>query len=155
MAGNNQLLTVAVVNLNAGATLNSLANNQAALTDQYDNTTGLYIFGLLELATTFAVAPSAAPANLIDVNMVPSLDGANFGDAGAGASPVTQPAMYVDSFEARAVTTAQRMNLGFRNGLYSIYLPPLKFKLQIVNKTGQAFPASVTLNFIPVKYQYT
>ena len=50
------------------------------------------------------------------------------------------------------MTTAQKVPLGL--GLTLINLPPTKFKAFLLNKSGQAFPASgSTLKMIPYRYQ--
>lgn len=114
--------------------LNSLASTQAALSSALDNSTDLAFWEDLMLTATFGVAPTAN--SVLTLYLVPSLDGTNYGDATSGASPVTSPATYVGVFPLRAVTTIQRVPLR------GVQLPPGLYKYQLVNGSGQAFPAS-------------
>lgn len=129
---------------------NSLANAAGALGAEYDNATNLYLFGLLELNVTFGSAPTAG--NTVDAYLIPAPDGTNYDDAITGASGSAPISTFVGGFPLRAVTTAQKVPLGV--GLTVISLPPTKFKLFILNKSGQAFPASgTTIKMVPYRYQ--
>jgi len=71
-----------------------------------------------------------------------------------GASGQAPAPCYVGSFPLRAVTTAQKVPLGL--GLALVNLPPTKFKAFLLNKSGQAFPASgSTLKLVPYRHQYS
>ncbi len=130
--------------------LNSLANNAGALCAEYDNSSGLYLYGLFELNVTFGSAPTAG--NTVDLYIIPAPDGTNYDDAVTGASGSAPITTYVGGFPLRAVTTAQKVPLGL--GLTLINLPPTKFKVFALNKSGQAFPSSgSTIKLIPYRYQ--
>lgn len=130
--------------------LNSLANNAGALGAEYDNSSGLYLYGLFELNVTFGSAPTAG--NTVDLYIIPAPDGTNYDDAVTGASGSAPITTYAGGFPLRAVTTAQKVPLGL--GLTLINLPPTKFKVFALNKSGQAFPASgSTIKLIPYRYQ--
>ena len=131
--------------------LNSLANNAGALGAEYDNATNDYIFGLFELNVTFGSAPTAG--NTVDLYLIPAPDGTNYDDAITGAAGSAPATAYAGGFPLRAVTTAQKIPLGLGAQGY-IPLPPTKFKVFVVNKSGVAFPASgSTIKMIPFRYQ--
>lgn len=131
--------------------LNSLANNAGALGAEYDNSANLYMFGLFELNVTFGTAPTAG--NTVDLYIIPAPDGTNYDDATTGASGAAPGTTYVGGLPLRAVTTAQKVPLGLGQAGY-IQLPPTKFKVFALNKSGQAFPASgSTIKLVPYRYQ--
>ena len=143
-------LEAAAISTIATTELNSLANNAGALGAEYDNATNLYLFGLFELNVTFGSAPTAG--NTVDLYLIPAPDGTNYDDAVTGASGQAPSPAYVGSFPLRAVTTAQKVPLGL--GLALVNLPPTKFKTFLLNKSGQAFPASgSTVKMIAYRYQ--
>lgn len=124
--------------------LNSLANNAAALgSTVFDNATELWPFGQFELTVTFSSAPTAN--NTIDLYLIPSIDGTNYGDAITGASGSAPSTSYLGSFPLRAVTTLQRVPLGAGGQAGRIELPPSKFKIFAINKSGAAMPSSGSL----------
>jgi hypothetical protein len=136
--------------------LNSLANNNGALqSGSYDNrSTGSnnFLFGQLELNVTFGSAPTAG--NLIDLFLIPAPDGTNYDDGAGGATPVAPQNCYVGSFIVRAVTSAQKLSMGMPGIQPLIKLPPYHFKALLVQKSGQAFPASgSTLVLYPFNLQ--
>lgn len=134
----------------ASTELNSLANNAAALGAEYDNATNLYLFGLFELNVTFGTNPTAG--STIDLYIIPAPDGTNYDDNTTGASGAAPSTAYVGGFPLRAVTTAQKVPLGV--GLTRVELPPTKFKVFVINKSGQSFPASgSTVKMVPYRYQ--
>lgn len=129
--------------------LNSLANNAAALGTEYDNSSNLYLWATFELNVTFGSAPTAG--NTVDLYIIPAPDGTNFDDNTTGASGAAPSTSYVGGFPLRAVTSAQKVPLGV---VRRIDLPPTKFKVFVVNGSGQAFPASgSTVKMIPYRYQ--
>ena len=145
-------LEAAAISTIASTELNSLANNAGALGAEYDNATNLHEFGLFELNVTFGSAPTAG--NTVDLYLIPAPDGTNYDDAVTGASGQAPAPCYVGSFPLRAVTTAQKVPLGL--GLALVNLPPTKFKAFVLNKSGQAFPASgSTLKLVPYRHQYS
>jgi hypothetical protein len=143
-------LEAAAISSIATTELNALANNAGALGAEYDNSTGLYLYGLFELNVTFGTNPTAG--NTVDLYLIPAPDGTNYDDNTAGASGAAPITTYVGGFPLRAVTTAQKVPLSL--GLTLINLPPTKFKAFLLNKSGQAFPASgSTLKMVPYRYQ--
>lgn len=144
-------LEAAAIATMASTELNSLANNGAALGAEYDNATNLYLFGLFELNVTFGSAPTEG--STVDMYIIPAPDGTNYDDAVTGASGVAPGTSYAGGFPLRAVTTAQKVPLGL--GIRGrVELPPTKFKVFIVNRSGQAFPASgSTIKMVPYRYQ--
>lgn len=129
--------------------LNSLANGSStALGTEYDNSTNLYLWGMFECNVTFGTNPTAG--NLLNLYLVPAPDGTNYDD---GSSSVTPPVTgYVGGFPVRAVTSAQKIPLGVTNPPTMIPLPPTKFKILLINNSGQAFPSSgSTVKFIPYR----
>jgi hypothetical protein len=123
-------LTIATV-LDTG--LNTLAATTGkAISGALDNTTDLAIWADLELVVTFGSNPTAG--QVVEVYLVPSVDGTNYADGDASIAP-PYPSL-VAAFPVRAVTTAQR--IAFRG----VQLPPGLYKYQVSNKTGQAFAAS-------------
>jgi hypothetical protein len=131
--------------------LNSLANNAGALGVEYDNATNDYIYGLFELAVTFGSNPTAG--NTVDLYLIPCPDGTNYDDAVTGASGAAPASCYAGGFPLRAVTTAQRVPLGF-GASGPVLLPPCKFKAFVLNKSGVAMPASgSTIKMVAYRYQ--
>lgn len=129
--------------------LNSLANNAAALGTEYDNSSNLYLWATFELNATFGSAPTAG--NTVDLYIIPAPDGTNYDDNTTGASGAAPSTSYVGGFPLRAVTSAQKVPLGV---VRRVDLPPTKFKVFVVNGSGQAFPASgSTVKMIPYRYQ--
>lgn len=145
-----QKLSAGAIQTIATTELNSLANAAAALGAEYDNTSGLYMFGLFELNVTFGSAPTAGTT--VDLYIIPAPDGTNYDDAvtgAAGSAPVTS---FAGVFPLRAVTSAQKVPCGVASSL--INLPPTKFKVFVINRSGQAFPASgSTVKMVPYYYQ--
>jgi hypothetical protein len=113
--------------------LNALADGSySAAGTALDNATNRDRFGLAELTATFASAPTAdAPLHLYAV-VAP--DGTNYCDGGGSVRP--PDAVYLGTFQARAVTTAQRMVTR------RFELPPTLMKFVLYNGCGQAFPAT-------------
>lgn len=132
--------------------LDSLANGAAALGVEYDNTAGLYLWGLFELAVTFGTNPTAG--SLINLYIIPAPDGTNYTDAVTGAGGTAPSTAFAGGFPLRAVTTAQRISLGVHGLFPLIPLPPTKFKAFVVNNSGQSFPASGSVvRMIPMRLQ--
>ncbi len=143
-------LEAAAIATLASTELNSLANNAGALGAEYDNATNLYMYGVFELNVTFGTNPTAG--NTVDLYIIPAPDGTNYDDNTTGASGAAPITTYVGGFPLRAVTTAQKVPLGL--GLTLVNLPPTKFKAFLLNKSGQAFPASgSTVKMVPYRYQ--
>lgn len=122
--------------------LNALANGsgvtQATGTNAaYDNSANLAFWADFEIAITFGVAPAADAA--IELYLVPAFDGTNYETTVDGASPVVDLNSLIGVFDCMAVTTAQRRLIR------SVPLPITPFKLYLLNRSGQAFPATGTV----------
>jgi hypothetical protein len=132
--------------------LDGLANAAAALGVEYDNSASLYLWGLFELNVTFGTNPTAG--SLINLYLIPAADGTNYADNVPGAGGSAPSTMFAGGFPLRAVTTAQRVTLGVHGFYPLVPLPPAKFKVFVVNNSGQAFPASgSTLKMVPYRLQ--
>ena len=128
----------------ASTELNSLANNAAALGSVvFDNAADLWPFAQFELTVTFGSAPTANYT--IDLYLIPSIDGTNYDDAVTGANGTAPATSYAGAFPLRAITTIQRVPLGIGGQAGRIELPPSKFKILAVNKSGAAMPSSGSL----------
>lgn len=111
--------------------LNSLANDAAVTTAIISNTTERDTIADLELVATYGTAPVAD--RTVDVYIVRQIDGTNYENASASRPPANG---FIGSFVLDNVTSAQRKTIA------GVMLPPLTFKLIIVNKAGQAMAAS-------------
>ena len=131
--------------------LNSLANNAAALGVEFDNAVGLWLRASFILTVTFGSNPTAG--NTCDLYLIPTLDGTSYGDYTSGASGYAPGTSYVGGFPLQAKTTIQRLPLGIgQQG--AIELPPSKFKVLLINKSGVAFPSSgSTVQMLASMYQ--
>jgi hypothetical protein len=113
--------------------LNALAATTGkAVSAALDNSGDLDLFDNLELSVTFASAPTVG--TVIEVYLLPSVDGTNYPDGSSTVEP--QSSLFVGGFAVRAVNTAQVLVLR------GIALPPGLFKYLIRNTTNQAFPAT-------------
>jgi hypothetical protein len=108
--------------------LNALANNGVVLSAAINNETELYTHLNLELYVAAQGSARSAGA-YVAVYILPSVDGTNFDDATvAAALDAMQVYMALDA----ATTARYKVKV-------NIPSPPLQFKLQVENKTGQAF----------------
>lgn len=115
--------------------LNSLANNAgSALSAAVTNETDLCTHAILELAVDFVSAPTAE--SLVEIYLVPEVDSTNYADYTSGTTPVASATHLVGAFILKATTAAQRLSSPI------IELPATDFKIAVINKSGQAFPAS-------------
>jgi hypothetical protein len=115
--------------------LDGLANNArsaASTAFANGNVTHRQLFGSFELVVAFSSAPVAGKT--VDLYLLPTLDGTNYADGSASAEP--SQTSYGGSFAVRNVTTAQRLVL------VGVPLPASDFKVQLINRAGQAFSAS-------------
>lgn len=132
--------------------LNSLATANGALGTEYDNATNLYMYGLFELVVTYGTNPTAG--STVDLYLITAPDGTNYSDNTTGASGAAPATAYVGGFPLRAVTTAQRVQLGGPGFQAMIQLPPVKFKAFLLNRAGQTMAASGnTLKMVPYRVQ--
>ncbi len=146
MATSQKLETTTLVSF-LTTELNSLTNGSAALGAEYDNSANLWPYlSVLELNVTFGSAPTAG--SLISLYLIPAPDGTNYDDN------VSNPMAFIGAFWLEAVTTAQKKSITPAGGQGYILLPPCKFKLRVVNGSGQSFPASgSTIKGLLTRYQ--
>jgi hypothetical protein len=133
--------------------LNSLASTQAALSDEFDNSSAgnLFIYASFELYLASA-AFTGTPR--VDAYMICAMDGTNYSDNDTGASPYIPANSFIGSFFPHVETAAQRLVLGVQHPGGPIMLPPSKIKIMLVNVTGVAFASSGnTLKILPFRYQ--
>lgn len=124
--------------------LNSLATgNLSALGTEYDNTSGLYLFADFQLDVTFGSSPTAnAPVVLY---IVPKTDGTNYN---FGSSSNAWDGFVRGGWSLMATTSQQLLTI------QGVPIPPLKFKIQVKNQSGQSFPGSgSTVKMVPYYYQ--
>lgn len=122
-------LNAAAVLLNSGATaptLKGLANNVSVLSVEYDNSDNREQMAEFDILARFAVAPTGAP--YLEAFLVAAVNGTNYEDGDASTRPA-RPASFV--VPLRTVNTQQRIAVS------SVLIPPTKFKLLLVNKSGQ------------------
>jgi hypothetical protein len=133
----------AVLVLSGTSELNSLANNNVgAITGTgsgtvLDNTGNKDIVCVFELQTgTLGAGPTAGA--VFELHMYPSFDGANYATSlSAGATLPNDPP--IGLFVVNGTGTSQRLPL---NGGAPVTIPPGKYKFALVNRCGQALPAS-------------
>ena len=131
--------------------LNALANNAGAIGVEYDNATAKLLSAWLEFTVTFESNPTAG--NTVDAYLIMAMDGTNYADYTAGASGYAPWPAMIGSWVLQAKTTVHRLTLGGGMG-GPIALPPTKFKVFLLNKSGVAFPASGSLvKLIPSGYK--
>jgi hypothetical protein len=125
--------------------LNSLAAAAgSALGTAYANNTSLNLWGDFWLQVTFGVAPAADTT--CDLYLVPATDGSTYNDGGTSTQPVN---FYRGSWSMRAVTAHSLT-------IHGVMLPPVPFKIMLVNNTAQGFPASgSTVQMVGYREQYT
>lgn len=109
------------------------ANDGITVSDEIDNTANCDRYMDIRLHTQHASAPSAG--GYYAVYLVQALDGTNYAD-GADGSVIPPAPTLICVLPVRAVTTAQIVDFKF------IPMPPSKFKIITINKTGQAASAN-------------
>lgn len=129
--------SAAAANVFTGAELTTLAAaNYSAPSTAIDNGALLDLYDDLELVVSLAATPAAN--TLIEVYLIPSLDGTNYADAASGTATPPAPNLYVGGFPVKAITTAQRLILR------GVPIPPGLFKYALRNGTAVAFTATAT-----------
>jgi hypothetical protein len=112
--------------------LDSLANGAySSASGAIDNTTDLALYDDLELNLDLTATPTAN--SVVEVFLVPSVDGTNYADSGTPARN-----LLAGAFILQATSAAQRL------AVRGVPLPPGLFKYVARNNCGQAFPASGT-----------
>ncbi len=130
----------------ASTHLDGLANAAAALGAEDDNSIALNIWGMFALNVTIATAPT--DRSVVELYIIPAPDGTNYDDSVAGAAGRAPSNSFVGSFELRNVTTAQKIPI------WDVKMPPTKWKPFLINRSGQAFPATgSTLKYIGYRMQ--
>lgn len=110
-------------------TLASLANAATVLSSAIDNSSTLYIGADVQIK--FKTGAAVSGSGTLDVYMVRSLDGTGtLYDDGVAAT-----ATLIDNFPATVSATTQVVSM-------SIEVLPLRWKLMVVNSTGDALDAS-------------
>ncbi|MDB5849795.1 MAG: hypothetical protein JWP29_3547 [Rhodoferax sp.] len=115
----------------AGATMNALANGAYAYGAEIDNSTGLYLYGDLELALSSAVT-SVAPA-FLSVFIIPNVGTGNY--VASAGNPGSSYLRGTGSFAGGSIQFMQ---------VQGLILTPGKFKIVIQNNLGVALPATST-----------
>lgn len=129
--------------------LNSLADNTVNVGSVLpDNTSNRYFYAVFELLLA-QVDLSAKTNPGVELYMVPSYDGTNYGDTGTDASnSVYPPTQYLVCVLGVAETDAAHRAISPH-----IMLDPLKYTPVVINKTGAALAA--TGNVLKSKYYTT
>jgi hypothetical protein len=113
--------------------LNALANDgRSAAGTEIDNGTNKDRWGKLEMSVTFGTAPSAG--GYVELYAVTAPGGTNYDDGSDSVDPGAHK--LIDRIPVRATTNAQRLTGRV------IPLEPAKTKFLLLNKSGQAFPAT-------------
>jgi len=113
--------------------LNSLADgSRTNAGTEYDNSSNLETYGMLEMNVTFGTAPDSTAT--VTIYMVTAPDGTNY----ASGSSTVAPGYHTEvlTLQVQASTSAQRLISK------PFMIPPTKQKYILENNTGQAFPAS-------------
>lgn len=121
--------------------LNSLANGAySAASAAIDNRTTKHLYMALELALA-SLTPGAANTGC-SVYLIPSVDGSTYGDG--GGSVVPGPETYLCCFASLSTSAGAKLRT-----MAGIPIPPLLFKLVLLNGSGVALAASgSTLDYI-------
>lgn len=129
--------------------LNSLANDTVNVgTVLPDNTSNRYFYVEFELYLA-SVDLSAQDNPAVEIFMVPSYDGTNYGDTGTdGSSTVYPPMQYLAAVLGVAGTSAAHRSVSPH-----ILIDPLKYTPVVINKTGAALASSG--NTLKSKYYTT
>ena len=125
--------------------LNSLGDDQNAISGEINNGAALEILDDVELVTA-AVGYAFDAGAIVELFLVESVDGSTFADGDGTIDPASKTLVGV--FRLRAETVAQR------HVIHRIKLPANRFKYLIVQKTGQTWASSNnTLRRLPYKYR--
>lgn len=124
----------ALVN-DATTELNSLANAAFAFGTAIANQTALNRFAEYEIIAKFASRPTATNP-YINLYLIPALFGATYTIITAGTAPAAT--LWAGSFPIATSTGPQR------SVIPRVMLPPLKYKIDIENKTGKSLAATGT-----------
>ena len=134
LAGYLSSVTVLATELNSLASGSVSGLSGAGTGVILDNTTNLSLYVDLVLTVTFGSAPTAG--NVCGLYMAYSPDGTNYDVMVAAGTTLPNSAKLIGNFVLETAGTAQIIVL------QRIPLTPGKHKLQLVNSSGVAFPAS-------------
>lgn len=121
--------------------LNSLANaGYSALGTAYDNSSGLYLYGML-LINLASLTPAAG--GYLTLFMSAALDGTNYDDVPSSTNPsyhliVSPPVTLISG----AAATKRAMTNGLSWGIPGIPLPAANLKFALLNSSGVSLGAS-------------
>jgi len=129
----------------ASASLNALGGSGSyALGAEIDNTTGLYLLGDLVITLSSAVSVPAGAPNVI-VWILPAPDGSYPVPPGTTAGAASVSLIAGTIVMVPSVSTSKMVCRG-------LVLPPSKFKIQIQNNLGIAFPSTSTGTCLLYRY---
>lgn len=114
--------------------LNSLADDDSVVGAKIDNVADGENEMFIALELVIAEQGGARDGGGVDVYLIPSLDDTNFGYGDAAG--LVDPGNLLCTFDLDAAVTARRVIRA------NLPIPPLDFKLQPFNRTGQAFAAT-------------
>ncbi len=149
MAGSIKRQQNTTTNLDGGST-SSLSNSAGvACANILDCTSLLDETGVFVLNAGFGSAVTIG--NAVALYLVPSEDGTNYGDVDTTSSPPTiSPPAFAGVFvTVLNQTGAQKMLVTVKG------LEPVKYKVYLVNLTGQSMSSGWTLNVLTNRSQYT
>lgn len=117
-----------------GTELNNLANGAySAASAAIDNSSTKHLYMALELNLA-SLTPGAANTGC-SVYLIPSVDGTNYGDGGGAVVP--GPETYLCCFAALSTGAGAKLRT-----MAGLPVPPLLFKLVLLNGSGVALAAS-------------
>lgn len=128
--------------------LNSLATAGIVVSSAIDNTSNLDLYMDLRLEIKYTSSAPAAGIKVAEIYLLPSVDGTNYAEGGTSVTP--QSSLLVATLESRNGSTSAFEYLA----ALGIPIPPLNFKLCLVNTSGKTLAATGnTLKYQPLKLQ--
>jgi hypothetical protein len=122
--------TTTIINGDATApTLKNLLNNGQKLGVEVNNESNKDQYASFELSWRAAATPAVNA--IVELYIITAMDGTNYSDGDDTIAP--SYTSLVGGFNVRLVTTQQRCP-----AIINIPIPPFKFKLLVINKTGQS-----------------
>ena len=135
-------VTVGTITTAASTELNTLANNTGALGAEQNNTVTNWQFAHFEIV--FTSTSNATAGALMKLYAAIALDGTNYDDMSTVAN-VTQ-AQYLGAVVCRAANSHRLV-------LLDVPIPVgVKFKIALVNGSGQALLSVNTVKYLPYKF---
>jgi len=105
--------------------LNSLANGNVATSNTIDNSTNLYQDYLIEIT----ISGTASSTAWLDVRLLPSMDGTNFGT-------------WENGIPLGTIDLSQNNQTAYFSVLNAMFQAPKYFKIAVRNNTGNALASS-------------